>query len=409
VAETLTATKTVVSTRPPFWRDIRVLRIVAQIVAVVVAIFTIRWLLGNLTRNLDEQGIPTGFDFLDNSAGFAIRDSPFDPASPVRHIIWVGVRNTAAISVVGITIALILGTLIGIGRLSTNWIVRKLSTFYVETFRNIPVLVIIIFFGFALFTFGPLPQFNPANPPQLIKIPGTDDNLMILSSSRLGFPSFQNNDNGGTFWIIMGLGLAAAIAVWIWRSRYNERTGEPHHRVIYSFGTLLVVGLSAYFALRGPVSVSWPVVSESGRVIVGGIATNDGYIAITLALGIYTASHIAEIIRGSILAVPKGQVEAGNALALSSFQRYRFVILPQAARIALPPIINQFLNLVKNSSLATAVAFPEITSLVRTGIGNGNPAPQFILILMGCYLAFSLFISLILNILNRKLRIEGRS
>ncbi len=409
MAETLTATDAVVSTRPPFWRDIRVLRIVAQIVAVIVAIVTIRWLLGNLTRNLDEQGIPTGFDFLDNSAGFAVRDSPFDPASPIRHLIWVGVRNTAAISVVGIAIALILGTLIGIGRLSTNWIVRKLSTFYVETFRNIPVLVIIIFFGFALFTFGPLPLFNPANPPQLVKIPGhgqqPDD--PVQQSARL--PLLPEQRQRRHVLDHHGVGAGCGDRRVDLANPVNERTGAPHHRVMFSFGTLLVVGLSAYFALRGPVSVSWPVVSESGRIIVGGIATNDGYIAITLALGVYTASHIAEIIRGSILAVPKGQVEAGNALALSSFQRYRFVILPQAARIALPPIINQFLNLIKNSSLATAVAFPEITSLVRTAIGNGNPAPQFILILMGCYLAFSLFISLVLNIVNRKLRIEGRS
>jgi general L-amino acid transport system permease protein len=405
----MAATNAASSTRPPFWRDIRVLRVVAQVVAVVIAFVTARWLLGNLTSNLEEQGIPTGWDFLDNPAGFAIRDSPFDPTSPVRHLIWVGVRNTAAISIVGIVLALVIGTFVGIGRLSTNWLVRKLATLYVETFRNIPVLVIIIFVGFALFTFGPLPQFNPANPPQLIQIPGTDTNLMILSSSRLGFPSFQNNDNGGTFWIIMGIALLASIAVWIWRTRYNERTGEAHHRVLWSFGTLLVVGVIAYIGLSGPISISWPVVSESGRVIIGGIATNDGYIAITLALGVYTASHIAEIIRGSILAVPKGQNEAANALALSGFQRYRFVVLPQAARIALPPIINQFLNLVKNSSLATAVAFPEITSVVRTAIGNGNPAPQMILILMGCYLAFSLFISLVMNIVNRRLQIEGRS
>ena len=405
----MTASTAVESTRPPFWRDIRVLRVIAQIAAVILAIITLRWLFNNLIAGLDEQGIPTSFDFLDNAAGFAIRDSPFNPESPVRHLVWVGLRNTAAVSIVGTVIALVLGTLVGIGRLSTNWIVRKLATIYVETFRNIPVLVIIIFFGFALFTFGPLPQFNPTNPPQLIKIPGTDNNLMILSSSRLGFPSLQNNDNGGTFWIIMAIGLVAAIAVWVWRTRYNDRTGAPHHRVLYSFLTLFVVGFAAYIALSGPVSISWPVVSESGRVIVGGIATNDGYIALTLALGVYTASHIAEIIRGSILAVPKGQVEAGNALALSGFQRYRFVILPQAARIALPPIINQFLNLVKNSSLAIAVAFPDITAVLRTAIGNGNPAPQVILILMGCYLAFSLFISLVLNILNRKLQIEGRS
>ena len=123
---------------------------------------------------------------------------------------------------------------------------------------------------------------------------------------------------------------------------------------------------------------------------------------------IYTASHIAEIIRGAILAVPKGQNEAANALALSGSQRYRFVVLPQALRIAVPPIINQFLNLVKNSSLATAVAFPEITALVKTSIGNGKPAPQLILILMGCYLIFSLFISLVLNLVNRRFQLAGR-
>ena len=176
----------------------------------------------------------------------------------------------------------------------------------------------------------------------------------------------------------------------------------------YSLATFLAIGIVAYIVLGGPVGWSTPEVSESGRTIVGGIATNDGYVALTLALGVYTASHIAEIIRGSILAVPKGQGEASNALALSGFQRYRFVVLPQAFRIAVPPIINQFLNLVKNSSLAIAVAFPDITGVVRTAIGNGNPAPQLILILMGCYLAFSLFISLVLNIVNRRLQLVGR-
>ncbi len=396
------------TTRPPFWRDIRVLRVLAQIAAVVIVFFTLRWLLNNLLTNLDEQGIPTGFDFLDAPAGFAVRDSPFDPDSPIRHLIWVGVRNTAAVSVVGIVIALILGTLVGIGRLSSNWIVSKLATIYVETFRNIPVLVIIIFFGFALFTFGPLPIFNPSNPPNEVTFPGTDANVAILSKSRLGFLSIQNNDNGTAFWLVMLGALVIAAIVWRWRTKVNERTGESHHRVQYSLATFLGIGIVAYIVLGGPVGWSTPEVSESGRTIVGGIATNDGYVALTLALGVYTASHIAEIIRGSILAVPKGQGEASNALALSGFQRYRYVVLPQAFRIAVPPIINQFLNLVKNSSLAIAVAFPDITGVVRTAIGNGNPAPQLILILMGCYLAFSLFISLVLNIVNRRLQLVGR-
>jgi general L-amino acid transport system permease protein len=161
-------------------------------------------------------------------------------------------------------------------------------------------------------------------------------------------------------------------------------------------------------ALGGPVNFSFPSVSESGRKIEGGLATNDAYIALTLALALYTASHIAEIVRGSILAVNTGQNEAANALALSGFQRYRFIVLPQAARIALPSIINQFLNLVKNTSLATVVAYPEITALTQSLIGNDQPAPQMILILMGLYLSFSLTISFILNIVNRRFQLAGR-
>ena len=410
MAETITASPTgsPESTRPPFWRDIRVIRVLAQIAAVVIVFVTLRWLFGNLTTNLDEKGIPTDFDFLNAPAGFAVRDSPFNPQSSIRDLLWVGIRNTAAVAAVGIIIALVLGTLIGIGRLSTNWILNKLSTLYVETFRNIPILVIIIFFGFALFTFGPLPEFNPTNPPDEIGFPGTDGNLAIISKSRLGFLSVANGDNSGFFWIIMAAALVVAVIVWMWRTRLNERTGAPHHRVLYSVGALLGIGIVAFIALGAPLGWSYPEVSESGRVIVGGIATNDGYIALTLALGIYTASHIAEIIRGSILAVAKGQTEASNALALNSMQRYRFIVLPQAIRIALPSIINQFLNLVKNSSLAIAVAYPEITGLTKTAIGNGNPAPQMILLLMGCYLAFSLLISLVLNVVNRRFQLVGR-
>ncbi|HKZ25097.1 MAG TPA: ABC transporter permease subunit, partial [Acidimicrobiia bacterium] len=146
----------------------------------------------------------------------------------------------------------------------------------------------------------------------------------------------------------------------------------------------------------------------SGRRIVGGLQLNWGFIAVTIGLGLYTASHIAEIIRGSILAVPKGQSEAANAIALSSFQRYRFVVLPQSLRIALPPIINQYLNLMKNTSLGVAVAYAEITSLTLTSIGNGRPAPQSIVVLMGVYLAFSLTISFVLNAYNRRIQLVER-
>lgn len=395
--------------RPPFWRNINVLRVVAQVVAVVVVAGTLWWLINNLTTGLDEQGIPFGLGFLDDPAGFTIRDSSFDPSSPIWELILVGIKNTLAAASVGIVLATIIGILVGIARLSNNWIVRKLATLYVETLRNIPPLVIIIFVGSALFVNNTrLNPFTAASEPNLFTFPGSDTNYMILSRTRLGFPSLQNDGNTGLFWIIMIFALICAVAMWIWRTRVNIETGRPHHRVLYSLGTLLILGAIAFIALGGPLAWSWPAVSESGRLIEGGLTTNDAYVALTLALALYTASHIAEIIRGSILAVHKGQSEAANALALSGFQRYRFVILPQAFRIAIPSIINQFLNLTKNTSLAVVVAYPDVTQAIRTAIGNGQPATQMILALMIVYLTFSLFTSLVLNIVNRRFQLEGR-
>lgn len=400
------------STKPPFWRNIKILRVLAQILTLGVVVGVIYVLQSNLLGNLNRLGISTKFDFVYSSPGFSVRDSGFDPQAEnatVWRMILVGVRNTAAAAFVGITAALFLGTLVGIGRLSSNWVLRKLTTLYVETFRNIPPLVIIIFVGTALFTAGPLPLFTPTSPPGEITIPGTDNNFLIYSNTRLGLPSLMNGDSAGAFWVVMLLALAIAAVVWRWRTKVNEDTGQDHHRVLWSLGTIFGIGIVAYLALSGPVSFSFPAVSESGRIIEGGIATNDGYLALTLALALYTASHIAEIIRGSILAVAKGQSEAANALALSGFQRYRFVILPQAARIALPSIINQFLNLTKNTSLATVVAYPEITALTQSLIGNDQPAPQMILVLMLLYLSFSLTISFVLNIVNRRFELEGRN
>ena len=368
------------------------------------------WLINNLLTNLDEKNISTSFGVLDQPTNFGIRDDPgFDDRSPIfPNMLWVGIKNTAISTVVGIFIAVILGTLIGIGRLSTNWIVSKLSMLYVEALRNIPALVIIIFFGFAIFTFGPFPKFNPTNLPWEGRFFGSESNYLILSNDRWAVPSLTKDGNVGIFWLLMLVALVLAVSVWRWRTRVNLDTGAPHRRLLLSLLTLLGAGLIAFVATGLPYRMSWPAVAESGRTIDGGFATNAGYISITVALGLYTASHVAEIVRGSILAVDKGQTEASNALALSGFQRYRFVVLPQALRIALPPTINQFLNLTKNTSLGAAVAYPEVTALTKTAIGNGKPAVQMLLVLMIIYLLFSFFWSGMLNIVNRRFQLVGR-
>lgn len=381
--------------RPPFWRDVRVIRIVLQVLALAV-VFAVIWVLGNnLRKELVERGLPTTFDFLDRPTGVTVADSGFDPGSPVRDALIVGVKNTFLVAIIGIPLLTILGTLIGVARLSTNWLVAKAATVYVETIRNIPPLLIIIFVFNALILQLPRPN-DPATPLD----------WFVISNLKLVGPSMATSAGAGALWLIMLLGVVAAFAVAIWRTRYSERTGEHHHRVLFGLGAFVVFAIAGYFVTGRPISTSFPKVD--GRIITGGFGGLGSYFALLAALVIYTASHVAEIVRGSILAVPRGQTEAANAIALTGFQRLRFVTLPQAFRIALPPIINQYLNFVKNTSLAIAIGFAEITLIAFQAIGNGHPAPQLILLLMAAYLLFSLTISVLVNILNRRLQLVGR-
>jgi general L-amino acid transport system permease protein len=393
-------------TRVVWYRNIRVLRVVGQAIAVVGVVALLWWLFNNLVTNLDRLNINTDFGFLGRPTQFQVPyDEGFNPRSSVWSMMLVGVKNTLLAGFFGIILASILGLLVGIGRLSSNWLVARLATLYVETLRNIPPLVVIVFVGFAVFTFGPFPILSEADQFSLF---GSDHSFLILSNTIWAVPSLIAGENAGLFWLAALAGLGAAAAVAWWRTRVRERTGKPHHRVLFGLGAFLAVAATGYLIAGDVYALSWPELSETGRRITGGFELNFGFISVTVALGLYTASHIAEIVRGSILAVPKGQSEAANALALSSFQRYRYVVLPQAFRVAVPPIISQYLNLVKNTSLGIAVSYAEITMLTQTSIGNGRPAPQSIILLMGVYLALSLTISSLLNVYNRRLQLVER-
>ena len=389
-----------------WYRNVQILRIAGQAVAVVLVLGLLAWLFNNLTSNLSRRNIGTDFGFLSRPTNFQIPyDDGFDPRSSVTQMVIVGVRNTFLAGIVGIAIATVLGVIIGIARLSSNWLVARLAMVYVEVLRNIPPLVIIIFFGAALFTNGPFPILSDA---QTVSFFGSDNNFLVLSNDVWGIPSFTAGDNIGIFWITVLVGLVAAGLVARYRTKLSDDTGVHHHRVRWGFGAFMLIALLGFVVTGGAFSMSWPELAESGRRINNGFVMNFGFVSVSVALGLYTASHIAEIIRGSILAVPKGQSEAANAIALTAFQRYRYVILPQSMRIALPPTINQYLNLVKNTSLGVAVAYAEITSLTQSSIGNGRPAPQSIAILMAVYLMFSLSISLLLNVYNRRIQLVER-
>lgn len=372
----------------------------------VLVFLVLRWLIGNLTTNYSRQGLSLGFDFLFRPTQFQIPyHGEFDPRSPVWQMVMVGVKNTFLAGIFGIVLAGVVGLIVGIARLSENWLAAKLASGYVEFFRNIPPLVVIVFFAFAVFLYGPLPNLRESIG---VGFPGTETNVLILSNEVQGIPGFRATGNIVPFWGFVAAALIAAAFVWRWRTSVNHATGRPHHRVLWGLGVgvgLLAIG----FLVTGtPVEISWPTLGENRRRLLSGFAVNAGFVSVAGALGLYTASHVAEIIRGSIQAVAGGQTEAASALALNSFQRYRFVVLPQAMRIALPPLINQSLNLVKNTSLAAAVAYPDITNLTQTSIGNGRPAVPSIIVLMLVYLAFSLVISLVLNLVNRRMQLVTR-
>lgn len=394
---------------PALWRDVRILRLAAQLLAVIVVVALIRWMFHNLIVSMDEIGLPKDFDFLDSPYGVALRDAHgFDVRDPVWRGLLIGLQNTLVASVVGIFIATVVGLFVGIARLSSNWLVAKGASLYVESLRNIPPLVVIVFFGFALFTFGPFPRFNPTSPPWQGTFFGSDSNWIIVSRDRWAIPSLASENNVGIFWLLVLAAAIIAVAVWKWRTRRNNATGEPHHRMLWSVGVFAAIVVVCFTALGGPYSWSWPAVSENGRRVVGGFSTNSGYMALTLGLGLYTASFVAEIIRGSILAVPKGQTEAATSVALRPGQRYRHVVLPQAQRIAIPPYISECANLIKNTSLGLAVAYPDLFLVAVTAWGINFPAPQLILIIMIVYLTINLIVSALLNVYNRSIQLKER-
>jgi general L-amino acid transport system permease protein len=373
--------------------DVRVLRALGQVVAIVVLIAFALYLNDNYQARVRDQRIRTGFGFLDEPTGFNIAFSDFRAGQPVRDALWVGVRNTAASAFTGMILATVLGLVVGILRLSRSWVARKAATLYVEVLRNVPVLLIILFCGAALQT---LPRIGDAY---------SFADLAAISNRGLSIVSPVADDGLGAFAALLGVALVAALAVASWRTRVFDATGQPHHRVLWGGAPFLLVAVVGYVAL-GPITWSQPEIGA--RSVSGGASLDIPYVALTGALALYHGSHIAEIVRGSIQAVPHGQVEAADAIGLSEFQRLRFVVLPQAFRIAVPPTINQFLSLTKNTSLGIAVAYSDVSSLGFRLIGARAPALQTVIILMAVYLMFSLTTSLVLNMFNRRFQLVER-
>ena len=382
----------VVSTRVPLWRDIRVLKWLAQLAVVALVVALVVWLYGNYVDNAAEQNIPTDFGFLDNPANFQITGNPLSANAPVRDAVYQGLLNTLRVSVAGIIAATILGTLIGVARLSKNWIVSKLATVYVEAVRNVPLALFVVA-GLLVVVLGVFPTIQEA---------WEFGGLAIISNRGVAVPWF--NGSGAGLLLVGLIGVIAAWGVARWRGSVADRTGALPRTGLWAGGALVIVLVIGWFTL----GYSWTLPNIEGRQTVGGMRIDPSFFALFFALVIYTASHIAEIVRGSIQAVPKGQGEAADAVALSGFQRMWYIILPQAFRIAIPPVGNQYLNLIKNSSLGAAIGFYDLTLVAQTTVGNGSPAVPVFTLTMVIYISISLITSVIVNLANRRFTLVER-
>ncbi|RPH31846.1 MAG: ABC transporter permease subunit [Chloroflexi bacterium] len=386
----------ITTARAPLWRNVRFLRILGQAVFVLLLAIVAREAFLNLEYGVREQNLDLSFDFLQQRAGFAIKEGiGYSPNESFASAFRVGVVNTIRVALVGIVLATVLGLVMGVARLSSNWLMRRIAQVYVEIVRNTPVLVQIIFWYVAVILALPV-------------IGGGLSlwDLMFVSNRGTAVAWFRLMDGAETWGLFLLAGLAAGALVLRWRTRVDERTGRPAPRVLWAMGAFLVVAAIGFWVSGSPVAADVPEVGRFGYS--GGLQVSPEYTALLLGLVIYTGAFITEIVRGSIQSVPKGQKEAAEALGLTPRQQLRLVVLPQALRVAIPPLNSQYLNLLKNSSLALAIGYPEIVSVSNTIINQAARATQMLLLVMATYLVMSLSISAVMNALNRAVTRRGQ-
>jgi len=355
------------------------------------------YLAHNAFVNLRLHGIRSGFDFLSGPAGFDIGESPipYEPGDPYWKAIGVGLLNTLRVAVIGIVATTVLGTLVGIGRFSRNALVRGLCYAYVELFRNVPVLLQLIMWYLLLTEV--LPPISEA----VQLAPG-----IYLSKSGMSFP-----------WPVWAHGhamaasgaLAGVIAAWGYRLRArarSDRTGQPSPIVLPGVALIVAGALAGWVAGGAPATFDMPVKGEA--TIEGGAALTPEFLSLLIGLVIYTGTFVAEVVRAGIRAVPQGQIEAAASLGLSHWQQMRLIVLPQALRVIIPPLTNQYLNLTKNSSLAVAIGYPDLVSITNTTLNQTGRAVECIVVIMIIYLGLSLTTSALMGWYNRQAAIRER-
>lgn len=390
------------STPPPpkrqwSWRSQAFRGLVYQILAILVLVLAVGYLMSNTFANMRARGIQSGFDFFLQPAGFGIGESliEFDSSQSYLMAYVIGLTNTLRVALVGLVLATLLGTLIGIGRLTKNTLVKSLCASYVEVTRNIPLLLQLFMWYFAMTELLP-PIESPLKP-----LAG-----VFFSKNGLQYPlPVWEPGHWGTLF-----GLCVGIGAWKFWShhvkQHFETTGHTKPSFLPGLGLFVLFGVIGWLIGGAPSEIDIPEVTEIN--VVGGGSVTPEYLTLLVGLTVYTSGYIAEVVRAGIQSVSFGQHEAAVALGLKRTQELRLIQLPQAMRVIIPPLTSQYLNLIKNSSLAVAVGYPDLVSISSTALNQTGRAIECIALVMLIYLSLSLLTSALMNIYNRRVRIKDR-
>jgi general L-amino acid transport system permease protein len=377
--------------------DPKVRSIFFQVLLILALVLGVWWIVDNTIENLRRSNIPVGFGFLRGRAGFDISDSliAYTSDSTYGRAILVGFWNTILVAVTGIVTATILGFLIGVARLSRNWLLRKIAMVYVETFRNIPPLLVIFFWYLGVLSVLPAPRDS-------IVLPFGS----YLNSRGFYFPRFIWGE--GAWLIVAGLVVGIGLTWFVARRARARQMATGQRFPVFRTGLALIVGFPLLGFLLGglPLTIDFPKAGTFN--LTGGFNVKPEFLSLYLALSFYTAAFIAEIVRAGILGINKGQSEAAAALGLRPPTALRLVIIPQALRIIIPPLTSQYLNLTKNSSLAVAIGYPDLYAIGGTILNQTGQAIEIVVIFMIVYLSISLVTSLFMNWFNAKMALKER-
>ena len=383
--------------RGSFINDPKVRGVFFQAVVVILLVAGVWWIVNNVIENLQRLHIASGFGFLKSRAGFDISESAiaYSSDSTYGRAIVVGLINTLIVAGAGIITATIIGFVIGIGRLSHNWLIRKICTVYVEVFRNIPPLLVIFFWYSGVLAVLPVVR-------ESINLPFGS----FLNQRGFYFPRAVWGD--GSWLILVAFLVGIALAWFVARTARQRQMATGQQFPVFWTSLALIVGLPvlAYVLSGFPLTFDFP--KQSTFNLTGGFQVKPEFLSLYLALSCYTASFIAEIVRAGILGVSKGQTEAAGALGLRPGSILRLVVVPQAMRIVIPPLTSQYLNLTKNSSLAIAIGYPDLTATAGTVLNQTGQAVEGVLIMMVVYLVISLVTSAVMNVVNARMALVER-